>query len=57
MAINLKTGARGLRTIIEGIMTPVMYKIPSENDIEEVVITRECITQKAEPRLVYKRTA
>ena len=39
-AINLKTGARGLRTIIEGFMTSVMYKIPSEKNVEEVVVTR-----------------
>ena len=39
-AIRLKTGARGLRTIIEGIMTEVMYKIPSEDVVEEVVVTK-----------------
>ncbi|MGN0817729.1 MAG: ATP-dependent Clp protease ATP-binding subunit ClpX [Candidatus Coproplasma sp.] len=56
-AIKLKTGARGLRTIIEGIMTSVMYKIPSESDVEEVIVTRDCITDGAEPKLVYKRSA
>ena len=56
-AINLKTGARGLRTIIEGFMTSVMYKIPSEKNVEEVVVTRECITDKAEPKIIYKKTA
>ncbi len=56
-AIRLKTGARGLRTIIENVMTPVMYKIPSEPDVEEVVVTRDCVTEGAEPRLVYKKTA
>ena len=53
-AIRLKTGARGLRTIIEGVMTEVMYKIPSEENIREVVVTKECITQKAQPKLIYK---
>ncbi len=56
-AIKLKTGARGLRTIIEGFMTSVMYKIPSEKDVEEVIVTRECITEKAEPTIIYKKSA
>ena len=55
-AIRLKTGARGLRTIIEGVMMDVMYEIPSQEDIEEVVITKECLTSGAKPRLV-KRSA
>jgi ATP-dependent Clp protease ATP-binding subunit ClpX len=53
-AIRLKTGARGLRTIIEGVMTEVMYKIPSEEDIVEVIVTKECLTSGEEPKLVYK---
>ncbi len=56
-AIRLKTGARGLRTIIESVMTEVMYKIPSETDVEEVIITKECLTDGATPKLVYKQTA
>lgn len=56
-AIKLKTGARGLRTIIEGFMTSVMYKIPSERNVEEVIITRDCISGKAEPTIIYKRSA
>ena len=53
-AIRLKTGARGLRTIIEGVMTEVMYQIPSEENISEVILTKECITQKAQPKIIYK---
>ena len=56
-AIRLKTGARGLRTIIESVMTEVMYKIPSETDVEEVVVTKECLTDGATPKLIYKKTA
>ena len=56
-AIRLKTGARGLRTIIEGVMTDVMYRIPSESDIVEVIITKECLTEGAPPKLVYKQSA
>lgn len=56
-AIRLKTGARGLRTIIEGIMTDVMYDIPSQQNVEEVIITKDCVENGAKPRLVYKKTA
>ena len=56
-AIRLKTGARGLRTIIESVMTEVMYKIPSEENVEEVVITKECLTEGATPKLVYKQAS
>ncbi len=56
-AIRLKTGARGLRTIIESVMTEVMYKIPSEENVEEVIISKECLTDGASPKLVYKETA
>ncbi len=56
-AIRLKTGARGLRTIIESVMTEVMYKIPSEENIEEVVITKECLTDGVSPKLIYKQSA
>ena len=54
-AIRLKTGARGLRTIIEGFMTSVMYKIPSESNVEDVIVTRECVTEKAEPKIIYNK--
>ena len=56
-AIRLKTGARGLRTIIEGLMTDVMYDIPSEKDVEEVIITRDWVTKGEKPRLVFKKSA
>ena len=56
-AIRLKTGARGLRTIIESVLTEIMYKIPSEESVEEVVITKECFTDGAAPKLIYKQTA
>lgn len=56
-AIRLKTGARGLRTIIESFMTSVMYKLPSDKSIKEVVVTRECVTDKAEPKIIYTESA
>ncbi len=54
LATERKTGARGLRSIIEGFMTKVMYEIPSRDDVEEVIITKECVTNKAEPQLVLR---
>lgn len=53
-AIELNTGARGLRSIIEDCMTDIMFDTPSEADIEMVVITAECITDGAKPRLYRK---
>ncbi len=56
-AIKLKTGARGLRTIIESFMTSVMYKIPSEANVKEVIVTDKCITDRAEPQIIYNKSA
>ena len=54
LAIAQNTGARGLRSIIEGFMMPIMYSAPSRNDIEKIIITRECVYKKAEPKYVLK---
>lgn len=51
-AIERKTGARGLRSIIEETMLDIMYEIPSREDIEKCVITKETIENKVEPTLV-----
>ena len=51
-AIERKTGARGLRSIIEHVMTDIMYEIPSRNDIVKVVVTEGAITKDAGPTLV-----
>ena len=42
-AIELKTGARGLRAIVENCMLDVMYKVPTDKTIIKVVIDRECV--------------
>ncbi len=47
-----KTGARGLRSIIEGIMRDVMFEIPSRNDVREVVVTPESVEHGVAPLLV-----
>ncbi|MGF7186477.1 ATP-dependent Clp protease ATP-binding subunit ClpX [Desulfitispora alkaliphila] len=51
-AIKRNTGARGLRSIIEDIMTDVMYEIPSRDDLEKCIVTEEVIQKKEEPVLV-----
>jgi len=51
-ALRRKTGARGLRAILEDVMLNVMYEIPSRSDITKCVITREVIEKKEEPILV-----
>lgn len=52
-AIKRKTGARGLRSIIEESMLNVMYEMPSLKGLKEVVFTEECINIGSEPVLVY----
>ena len=51
-AIKRKTGARGLRSIIENSMLDLMYDVPSDPDISEVEISKDSILQKAKPKLV-----
>lgn len=53
-AIERKTGARGLRSIIESIMTDVMFEIPSTENIQKCIITREVIAENTQPTLVFK---
>jgi ATP-dependent Clp protease ATP-binding subunit ClpX len=51
-AMKLKTGARGLRTIIERVLLEVMYEIPSRPEIVRCVVNAECITQGTPPLLL-----
>jgi ATP-dependent Clp protease ATP-binding subunit ClpX len=50
-----KSGARGLRSILEGVMLDLMYDIPSRDDVEECIINEEVIEQGTKPLLVLKR--
>ena len=52
-AIQRNIGARGLRAVMEGILTKVMYDIPSDPTIEQVTITADCVAGKAEPEIVH----
>ena len=53
-AVERKTGARGLRSIIESIMTDVMFEIPSTDNVEKCIITRDVIEENKQPTLVFK---
>lgn len=53
-AIERKTGARGLRSIIEGIMLDVMFDLPSRDDIVKCIITKETVENNMPPKLVLE---
>ena len=52
-ANDRKTGARGLRAIMEEIMMDIMYEIPSNSKIEKVIVTEEVVNNKAMPEIVF----
>jgi len=52
-AIERKTGARGLRSILEEVLLDTMFELPSMTGVEEVVVNEDCILRKAEPLLIY----
>jgi ATP-dependent Clp protease ATP-binding subunit ClpX len=54
-AITRQTGARGLRAILEGVMTDIMFDLPTRTDVREVVVTRETIAEGATPLVVTER--
>ena len=56
-ALKLNTGARGLRSVMEGIMTNVMFQTPSDDSIHAVVITPDAVEGKAEPSVIRNPNA
>ena len=52
-AIKRKTGARGLRAILENVMLDIMYHVPSMQNVKKVVVTEEVILNKAEPLMIF----
>ncbi len=53
-ALKRKSGARGLRAIIEGVMTDTMFELPSVDNVEKCVITGDVVAGKAKPQLIYR---
>ena len=54
-AIQLNTGARGLRAILEDVLLELMFEIPSENDIEKVIVTKASIDKMEKPIVIRKQ--
>lgn len=54
-SMKRKTGARGLRAILENLMLDIMFEIPSEPDIKEVVISEDTVVKKEKPLIVYQQ--
>jgi ATP-dependent Clp protease ATP-binding subunit ClpX len=57
MALQRKLGARGLRAILEEVMLELMYDVPSETDIKEIVISEDTILNSEQPLVVYEHQA
>ena len=53
-AMERKTGARGLRSILENVMMDVMYRIPSDDTIEQCIITKEAVDGESKPLVVHQ---
>jgi ATP-dependent Clp protease ATP-binding subunit ClpX len=53
-ALKRGTGARGLRAVLEDLMREIMFEIPSRDDVREVVVTPECVTERIPPLLVLR---
>ena len=52
--IKRKTGARGLRAIIEEIMTDIMFEVPSKKNVREVIINEDVVVNKTSPIYIYE---
>ena len=52
-ALDRKTGARGLRGVIESAMLDIMYEIPSKQNVKECIIDDKVIRKEAEPKLIF----
>ena len=57
LTLEKKTGARGLRSIIEKTLLPIMYDIPSDSDVKKVVITKECVLNGEKPLTETAKTS
>ena len=54
-AINKKTGARGLRSILENILLKTMFDVPSQTNIEEVVVDAGAVKGQSQPIIVHSK--
>jgi ATP-dependent Clp protease ATP-binding subunit ClpX len=56
-AVRKKTGARGLRNVLETCLLPIMFDLPSRNDVKEIMVSKDAIQNKAQPVYVLKDEA
>lgn len=57
LTVERKTGARGLRSIFESVLIDAMYQVPGEDNVTEVIVTKDCIDGGAKPKVVRGKTA
>ena len=57
LAVKRQTGARGLRAIMEDVLGPIMFEVPSTDTIAKVIVTREAVTENAAPTLITRVSA
>ncbi|MCB1274724.1 MAG: ATP-dependent Clp protease ATP-binding subunit ClpX, partial [Leucobacter sp.] len=57
LAVERKTGARGLRAILEDVLGPVMFDVPSNEAVTKVIVTREAVLGEAPPRVLHAAAA
>ena len=55
-AINKKTGARGLRSIIEALLLKTMFRLPTMEDVEQVVVNKSVAKNGSEPLIIHSKT-
>jgi len=55
LAVLRKTGARGLRAIMEEVLGPIMFEVPSTEDVARVVVTRQSVLENAAPTIVPRK--
>ncbi|WP_309128594.1 ATP-dependent Clp protease ATP-binding subunit ClpX [Microbacterium sp.] len=55
LAVERKTGARGLRAILEDVLGPIMFEIPSTEDVTKVIVTKDAVDEGAPPTVVLAR--
>jgi ATP-dependent Clp protease ATP-binding subunit ClpX len=54
-ALTRNVGARGLRIILEELMLDLMYTIPSQRDVKQIVINEEVVASRVQPIMLYKK--
>ena len=55
LAVLRKTGARGLRSIMEEVLGPIMFEVPSTDEVERVIVTRASVLDRAEPTMILRK--